>query len=98
MCVCVCVCARARMCMCMFVRVCTYGDDVIIRAKLTGHLHSPFLTPSFAPASPALSHLQDTYHLYFLFDLMPGGDLMDVLVAEAKVGSRAGRLAGWLAR
>jgi cGMP-dependent protein kinase 2 len=29
--------------------------------------------------------LQDKYHLYFLFDLMPGGDLMDVLVAEAKV-------------
>lgn len=28
---------------------------------------------------------QDKYHLYFLFDLMPGGDLMDVLVAEAKV-------------
>jgi serine/threonine protein kinase len=29
--------------------------------------------------------LQDPYHLYFLFDLMPGGDLMDVLVAEAKI-------------
>lgn len=29
--------------------------------------------------------LQDKYHLYFLFDLMSGGDLMDVLVAEAKV-------------
>lgn len=28
---------------------------------------------------------QDKYHLYMLFDLMPGGDLMDVLVAEAKV-------------
>lgn len=28
---------------------------------------------------------QDKQHLYFLFDLMPGGDLMDVLVAEAKV-------------
>jgi hypothetical protein len=28
---------------------------------------------------------QDRYHLYFLFDLMTGGDLMDVLVAEAKV-------------
>lgn len=32
--------------------------------------------------------LQDKYHLYFLFDLMPGGDLMDVLVAEAKVIKR----------
>jgi len=29
--------------------------------------------------------LQDKHHLYFLFDLMPGGDLMDVLVAEAKI-------------
>lgn len=28
---------------------------------------------------------QDDFHLYFLFDLMPGGDLMDVLVAEAKI-------------
>jgi hypothetical protein len=28
---------------------------------------------------------QDKYHLYFLFDLLPGGDLMDILVAEAKV-------------
>jgi len=33
---------------------------------------------------------QDKYHLYFLFDLMPGGDLMDVLVAEAKVITAAG--------
>jgi cGMP-dependent protein kinase 2 len=30
-------------------------------------------------------NLQDPHHLYFLFDLMPGGDLMDVLVAEAKI-------------
>jgi hypothetical protein len=29
--------------------------------------------------------LQDPHHLYFLFDLMSGGDLMDVLVAEAKI-------------
>lgn len=28
---------------------------------------------------------QDPHNLYFLFDLMPGGDLMDVLVAEAKI-------------
>jgi hypothetical protein len=28
---------------------------------------------------------QDKYHLYFLFDLLPGGDLMDVLMSEAKV-------------
>lgn len=30
-------------------------------------------------------HTHHRYHLYFLFDLMPGGDLMDVLVAEASV-------------
>lgn len=29
--------------------------------------------------------MQDKLHLYFLFDLMNGGDLMDVLVAEARV-------------
>ena len=28
---------------------------------------------------------KDAHHLYFLFDLMPGGDLMDVLVAEARI-------------
>ena len=31
---------------------------------------------------------QDKRHLYFLFDLLPGGDLMDVLVAEARVVRR----------
>lgn len=34
---------------------------------------------------PCACVLQDKHHLYFLFDLMPGGDLMDVLVAEAKI-------------
>ena len=33
-------------------------------------------------------NMQDKLHLYFLFDLMPGGDLMDVLVAEARVIKR----------
>jgi serine/threonine protein kinase len=28
---------------------------------------------------------KDAHHLYFLFDLMSGGDLMDVLVAEARI-------------
>jgi cGMP-dependent protein kinase 2 len=28
---------------------------------------------------------KDAHHLYFLFDLMTGGDLMDVLVAEARI-------------
>lgn len=43
----------------------------------------PNLHDAFHPA-----RLQDKYHLYFLFDLMTGGDLMDVLVAEAKVIKR----------
>ncbi len=38
---------------------------------------------------------QDKYHLYFLFDLMSGGDLMDVLVAEAKVIKRRVPQGGW---
>ena len=37
---------------------------------------------------PVCPGVQDKYHLYFLFDLMTGGDLMDVLVAEAKVIKR----------
>ena len=40
--------------------------------------------------------LQDKYHLYFLFDLMSGGDLMDVLVADAQVGGALSRSdGGW---
>lgn len=38
--------------------------------------------------------MQDKYHLYFLFDLMSGGDLMDVLVAEAQAGSSGQLRAG----
>ena len=38
---------------------------------------------------------QDKYHLYMLFDLMLGGDLMDVLVAEAKVVKRREAQSGW---
>lgn len=46
----------------------------------------PWHLTSFSVALvPTASTLQDKFHLYFLFDLMPGGDLMDVLVAEAKV-------------
>ncbi len=45
--------------------------------------------PYFASITvTALPRPQDKYHLYFLFDLMTGGDLMDVLVAEAKVIKR----------
>lgn len=38
---------------------------------------------------------QDKHHLYFLFDLLPGGDLMDVLVAEARVVKRRVPDAPW---
>lgn len=44
--------------------------------------HLPTHWHNTNPAAPAA---QDKYHLYFLFDLMSGGDLMDVLVAEARV-------------
>lgn len=49
----------------------------------------PILLLHHPPYHPVLALgvlcLQDSHHLYFLFDLMPGGDLMDVLVAEAKI-------------
>ena len=57
----------------------------------------------FALQAPTRSPpLQDPHHLYFLFDLMAGGDLMDVLVAEAKiikhpVPSKSGMRSGVLA-
>jgi len=38
---------------------------------------------------------QDKYHLYLLFDLMSGGDLMDVLVAEARVVRRRIAQGAW---
>lgn len=38
---------------------------------------------------------QDKYHLYLLFDLMSGGDLMDVLVAEARVIRRRIAQGAW---
>ncbi len=58
---------------------------------LLGLLLAAYRSPPLAgdvtpPALPtACLRPQDKYHLYMLFDLMPGGDLMDVLVAEAKV-------------
>ena len=49
-------------------------------------LPDPSLEPQYDVAiATTAAALQDKFHLYFLFDLMPGGDLMDVLVAEAKV-------------
>jgi len=53
-------------------------EHVFCEQQITRNMAHPFCIRQYAS-------FQDTYHLYFLFDLMPGGDLMDVLVAEAKV-------------
>mmetsp|Transcript_18135 Transcript_18135/g.45676 ORF Transcript_18135/g.45676 Transcript_18135/m.45676 type:complete len:729 (-) Transcript_18135:1324-3510(-) len=53
-------------------------EHVFCEQAITKNVAHPFCIRQYAS-------FQDTYHLYFLFDLMPGGDLMDVLVAEAKV-------------
>jgi len=53
-------------------------DHVFCEQMITKNTAHPFCIRQY-------SSFQDKYHLYFLFDLMPGGDLMDVLVAEAKV-------------
>lgn len=56
-------------------------EHVFCEQAITKNVAHPFCIRQYAS-------FQDKYHLYFLFDLMPGGDLMDVLVAEAKVIKR----------
>lgn len=56
-------------------------EHVFCEQSITKNVAHPFCIRQYAS-------FQDKYHLYFLFDLMPGGDLMDVLVAEAKVIKR----------
>ncbi|KAI8465523.1 MAG: cyclic nucleotide dependent protein kinase [Monoraphidium minutum] len=53
-------------------------EHVFCEQAITKNTAHPFCIRQYAS-------FQDKYHLYFLFDLMPGGDLMDVLVAEARV-------------
>eukprot|EP00798_Chlamydomonas_sp_ICE-L_P017579 gene17579-23905_t len=53
-------------------------EHVFCEQQITKNMAHPFCLRQYAS-------FQDKFHLYFLFDLMPGGDLMDVLVAEAKV-------------
>jgi len=53
-------------------------EHVYAEQQITRNMVNPFCLRQYAS-------FQDKFHLYFLFDLMPGGDLMDVLVAEAKV-------------
>lgn len=56
-------------------------EHVFCEQAITRNTAHPFCIRQYAS-------FQDKYHLYFLFDLMSGGDLMDVLVAEAKVIKR----------
>ncbi|EFJ42034.1 hypothetical protein VOLCADRAFT_97912 [Volvox carteri f. nagariensis] len=53
-------------------------DHVFCEQHITRNIAHPFCLRQYAS-------FKDNFHLYMLFDLMPGGDLMDVLVAEAKV-------------
>ena len=53
-------------------------EHIFCEQAITRNLTHPFCIRQY-------SSFQDKYHLYFLFDLMPGGDLMDILVNEAKV-------------
>ena len=50
-------------------------EHVFCEQAITRNTAHPFCIRQYAS-------FQDKYHLYFLFDLMNGGDLMDVLVAE----------------
>uniref|UniRef100_A0A7S0V7R7 cGMP-dependent protein kinase n=1 Tax=Polytomella parva TaxID=51329 RepID=A0A7S0V7R7_9CHLO len=63
-------------------------EHVFCEQAITKNVAHPFSIRQYAS-------FQDKYHLYFLFDLMPGGDLMDVLVAEAKVIKRRVPQGGW---
>lgn len=53
-------------------------DHVFNEQAITRNLAHPFCIRQYGS-------FQDKHHLYFLFDLMQGGDLMDILVAEARV-------------
>ncbi|EFJ48149.1 hypothetical protein VOLCADRAFT_81219 [Volvox carteri f. nagariensis] len=63
-------------------------EHVFCEQAITKNVAHPFCIRQYASGS-------DKYHLYFLFDLMPGGDLMDVLVAEAKVIRRRVPQGNW---
>ena len=55
-------------------------EHIFCEQAITRNLTHPFCIRQYGS-------FQDKYHLYFLFDLMPGGDLMDILVAEASIVS-----------
>lgn len=52
-------------------------SHVLSEQQITRNLAHPFCIRQYAS-------FQDAQHLYLLFDLLPGGDLMDVLVAESR--------------
>ena len=51
-------------------------EHIYCEQSITRHLTHPFCIRQYGS-------FQDKYHLYFLFDLMTGGDLMDILVSDA---------------
>lgn len=53
-------------------------EHIFCEQAITRNLTHPFCIRQYGS-------FQDKYHLYFLFDYMPGGDLMDVLVSEARI-------------
>ncbi|CAD7705322.1 unnamed protein product [Ostreobium quekettii] len=63
-------------------------EHVFCEQAITRNVAHPFCIRQYAS-------FQDKYHLYFLFDQMSGGDLMDVLVAEAKVIKRRTAQGTW---
>lgn len=63
-------------------------DHVFCEQAIASNITHPFCIRLYAS-------FQDKYHLYFLFDYLSGGDLMDVLVAEAKVIRRRVPQGGW---
>jgi len=63
-------------------------EHVFCEQTITRNVAHPFCIRQYAS-------FQDKYHLYFLFDQMSGGDLMDVLVAEAKVIRRRTAQGTW---
>ena len=59
-------------------------QHVYCEQMITKNTAHPFCLRQYAS-------FQDEMNLYFLFDLMNGGDLMDILVAEAKVRDTSAR-------
>ncbi|KDD73798.1 protein kinase [Helicosporidium sp. ATCC 50920] len=53
-------------------------EHVFCEQSVSRNIVHPFCVRQYAS-------FKDRYHLYFLLDLMAGGDLMDVLVADARV-------------